>query len=232
MTHGRLGTVCGNSPSCKREHGSRDSATGEIVRLSIRCKECHEEFYCSRSCREAARDSHRPACLVARHGRQTRHHRSMEATCDFCNRVAPITTVKKCSRCRNATYCSIECHKNDWHRHKSECLRRPEWVVAQEKRRQRQPQHGVRHVVFETCKGKSARTKPRKWRILAAASLVLCSLARFLLRKSSHIDTSLTLAMYLNHVSSAPAEYSSAPQLYRTNSLRTKTQQLQEEMKT
>jgi hypothetical protein len=32
--------------------------------------------------------------------------------------------MKKCSRCRNATYCSVECQKQDWNRHKTECQKR------------------------------------------------------------------------------------------------------------
>jgi MYND finger len=120
----RLGKTCGN-PTCKKIHGRRHPETGDIIRLSIRCKECHMEYYCSRSCREEGRESHRQECLLHQEERQERREkRAKQVTCDTCKKRSSYTKMKKCSRCRNATYCSVECQKQDWNRHKVECQKR------------------------------------------------------------------------------------------------------------
>lgn len=117
----RLGKSCGNA-ACRKVHGKRDPGTGEIMRLSIQCKECRMEHYCSRDCRELAKEQHRPTCLVYQEERKERKSKKAKlVTCDTCKKRSPYTRMKKCSRCRNATYCSVECQKADWDRHKTEC---------------------------------------------------------------------------------------------------------------
>ena len=46
--------------------------------------------------------------------------------CDGCNRV-PDSSLRRCSRCKYAFYCTIECQRRAWHRHKEEC----EWKVME-----------------------------------------------------------------------------------------------------
>ena len=50
--------------------------------------------------------------------------------CDGCNRV-PDSSLRRCSRCKHAFYCTIECQRRAWHRHKEEC----EWKVMEGKAR-------------------------------------------------------------------------------------------------
>lgn len=120
----RMGRTCGNL-ACKKIHGKRNPETGEMTRLSIRCKECHMDYYCSRPCREEARESHLPMCLLHQEERQERREKkAKQVTCDTCKKRSSYTKMKKCSRCRNATYCSVECQKQDWNRHKVECHKR------------------------------------------------------------------------------------------------------------
>merc|ERR1711862_869647 len=57
----RLGKACGN-PSCNKIHGKKSLSTGEIIRLSVKCKECYAEYYCSKMCREKAKRSHEAEC--------------------------------------------------------------------------------------------------------------------------------------------------------------------------
>ena len=39
--------------------------------------------------------------------------------CYYCEEST--SNLKKCSRCRNVSYCSIECQRTDWKRHKVDC---------------------------------------------------------------------------------------------------------------
>ena len=111
-----------NFMSCTKVHGKKDPATGEVIRLCIRCKECHMEHYCGRACRDAAKESHKPVCQMHQEERQERRERRVkQVSCDTCKKRSSYTKMKKCSRCRNATYCSVECQKKDWHRHKLTC---------------------------------------------------------------------------------------------------------------
>lgn len=119
----RLGKSCGSS-TCGKIHGKK-GADGDIIRLAIRCKECNNAHYCSRACREEAREAHRPDCLMYQEERQERREKkAKQVTCDTCKKRSAYTKMKKCSRCRNATYCSVECQKQDWNRHKAECQKR------------------------------------------------------------------------------------------------------------
>jgi len=120
----RLGKACGN-PKCKKVQGKKDRTTGEIVRLTIKCKECFSEFYCTKACREKARDKHRPDCLAKQQERKERREKkAKKVQCDTCQQKLPYTQMKKCSRCRQATYCSVECQRKAWTEHKAHCVKR------------------------------------------------------------------------------------------------------------
>jgi hypothetical protein len=40
--------------------------------------------------------------------------------CEFCGKIDGAT-IMKCSRCKTATYCSKDCQKRDWKKHKAVC---------------------------------------------------------------------------------------------------------------
>jgi hypothetical protein len=118
----RMGKHCGN-PDCGKVHGRTDGQ-GEIIRLSVKCRECHSEFYCSKECREGATESHHEDCQRKQRDREERREKKAKRVeCDSCHEKFPYTKMKKCSRCRNATYCSVECQRSDWERHRSSCQR-------------------------------------------------------------------------------------------------------------
>jgi MYND finger len=120
----RLGKACGNS-KCKKVQGKKDRTSGEIIRLTIKCKECFSEFYCSKTCREKAQEKHRPDCLAKQQERKERREKkAKKVQCDTCQQKLPYTQMKKCSRCRQATYCSVECQRKAWAEHKAHCVKR------------------------------------------------------------------------------------------------------------
>ena len=43
---------------------------------------------------------------------------NLESLCYGCHKFKPQTCLKKCSVCKCATYCSVECQKADWKNHK------------------------------------------------------------------------------------------------------------------
>jgi hypothetical protein len=117
----RMGKSCGNA-ACNKVHGRPDDASGEIVRLGIKCRDCHSEFYCGKACRETAKDAHQPDCERKQREREERREKkTKKVECNTCHKKFPYTKMKKCSRCRNATYCSVECQKSDWESHKLTC---------------------------------------------------------------------------------------------------------------
>eukprot|EP00980_Cylindrotheca_fusiformis_P031096 scaffold25826_cov132-Cylindrotheca_fusiformis.AAC.4 len=117
---GHGGRPCG-SPTCNKVQGNLDE-NGDFIRLNIRCKNCLMEYYCSRTCREEAKDYHKAKCLQNQEEKRERRGKKMkQVACDTCKKRQPYTKMKKCSRCRSVTYCSEECQKQDWSRHKKDC---------------------------------------------------------------------------------------------------------------
>ena len=119
----RFGRRCGNS-KCSHVHGQIDEH-GDICRLCIKCRECHSEFYCSKACREVCHETHLPICHERKQEREERREKkAKKVECDTCGRKFPYTKMKKCSSCRNATYCSVDCQRVDWQSHKYGCKRK------------------------------------------------------------------------------------------------------------
>lgn len=117
----RMGKKCANK-ECTNIHGRLSELTGEMVRLGIKCRECHSEFYCSKTCRESSKDAHKDNCLRKRREREERREKkAKKVECDTCHKKHPYTRMKKCSRCRSATYCCVQCQKDDWENHKEAC---------------------------------------------------------------------------------------------------------------
>lgn len=41
--------------------------------------------------------------------------------CNYCHKCEDEEKLKRCSRCKKILYCSKECQKEDWKKHKIEC---------------------------------------------------------------------------------------------------------------
>lgn len=117
----RMGRPCDNK-ACNHVHGK--AIDGALCRLYIKCRACHGAFYCSTACREDGRAEHAAACHAKRREREEqREKKAKRVECDTCARKFPYTKMKKCSSCRSATYCSVDCQRMDWQRHKYACKR-------------------------------------------------------------------------------------------------------------
>lgn len=118
----RYGRKCGSS-SCNKVHGKKDEETEEVVRLTVVCEKCHSVYYCSKLCRKAAAKDHKSSCAQRKQEERERHDsRLKKIQCDVCKTVLPCTQMKKCSRCRASTYCSVDCQRRDWVHHKTSCV--------------------------------------------------------------------------------------------------------------
>lgn len=122
----RMGMPCGNE-ACNKVHGqpfeeNGNGGTATICRLVYKCRECNCVFYCSKACRAAAKADHAAECLQKQQERaERREKRAKKVQCDTCQKNFPYTKMKKCSRCRKATYCSVDCQRLDWQRHRDVC---------------------------------------------------------------------------------------------------------------
>lgn len=117
MTKDRYGRKCGNV-ACSKVHGKIDASDGAIIRLSVICKQCKHAYYCSNECQSAAWALHSLECESNKKVKMVH--------CDACKKTLPYTQMKKCSRCRLAVYCSVDCQRNDWSFHKVMCKKNEE----------------------------------------------------------------------------------------------------------
>jgi hypothetical protein len=60
---------------------------------------------------------------------------AIQKQCATCNALENklVNKFKTCSKCMNVWYCSLECQKNDWKKHKPICTQYCKWVVSLEK---------------------------------------------------------------------------------------------------
>jgi hypothetical protein len=99
-----------------------------------RCQGCQRLVFCSESCRASCHASHAPACKAAQHQQAKNAKHPVHVACDSCSKNLPLQSPAKygatekasvnrlrCSRCRLAHYCSIECQRRGWTRHKQYC---------------------------------------------------------------------------------------------------------------
>ena len=105
-----------------------------------RCGPCKVDdarsvWYCDAECQKANWKEHKKVCLsIAKNkeihdylsiGRPVETRRDMKKilqqsrTCLCCNE--PTKADLNCNRCKSALYCSVDCQRKDWPRHKPKC---------------------------------------------------------------------------------------------------------------
>ena len=52
----------------------------------------------------------------------------LELMCKACRKILPKKDFKKCGRCMWVCYCSRECQREDWQKHKLDCVPRSDWT--------------------------------------------------------------------------------------------------------
>ena len=88
------------------------------------CSRCLQRWYCCRECQKADWSHHKAECFT----REERSQRKLivkQTTvkeCIICNKTD--VKLRSCASCRSARYCSSECQKKDWSKHRVICGKR------------------------------------------------------------------------------------------------------------
>ncbi|TIA34562.1 hypothetical protein D6C83_06767 [Aureobasidium pullulans] len=101
--------VCGNCGAQQCEDGSNLK----------RCAGCKERLYCSKFCQKAHTPKHSALCVGFRKAREEQP----DDACGNCGakEAKDGNALKRCSRCKERNYCSVECQKEHYPAHASKC---------------------------------------------------------------------------------------------------------------
>lgn len=89
------------------------------------CARCQGARYCSKECQRSHWRMHKPSCFskAEASARKDVYKETRVKNCVFCQKseLSTGTKLRECSVCESVRYCSKECQKQDWSRHKKHC---------------------------------------------------------------------------------------------------------------
>jgi len=103
-----------------------------------RCSRCALVYYCSIKCQQADWPEHKKICSYKSNPSDDKLfqrlttgvsnkdlYKKKTKICHFCKRKEKLDDgekLKKCMKCRKVYYCSKECQRRDWQKHKKTCI--------------------------------------------------------------------------------------------------------------
>ncbi|CAD0086412.1 unnamed protein product [Aureobasidium mustum] len=83
------------------------------------CGNCGTKLYCGKTCQKVHTPKH--SCLCP--GFRKAHEEQPADACGNCGakQTKDGSALKRCARCKNRNYCSVECQKEHYHAHVSKC---------------------------------------------------------------------------------------------------------------
>ena len=88
------------------------------------CSRCLQRWYCFRACQKADWSHHKVECFTREEKSQRKLivKQTTVKECIICNKTD--VKLRSCASCRSARYCSSECQKKDWSKHRIICGKR------------------------------------------------------------------------------------------------------------
>ena len=107
---------------CNRCEKFGKTFEGKVGSKYGKCSHCKSFYFCSTACASApdgGLDAHYGVCKKA----PDEIGDPDEKKCRRCRSTCG-TNLKACARCRNVKYCSADCQRADWNRHKTKCAKK------------------------------------------------------------------------------------------------------------
>ena len=84
------------------------------------CSGCHNASYCGIECQRKHWKVHKSSCRIGSKAESIATS-TVDITCGGCGKVS--VNLRKCTQCESVKYCSKECQRKDWTKHKSSCIK-------------------------------------------------------------------------------------------------------------